>query len=126
MKHKQLTLFLFFICLSTTIFAQYKVTIEAIILDKETQQPIPFVNVEYKETKIKTITDAEGKFELAYLEDAIGTENIFQCTVLGYEPLSVKSSQLFRLLQNSNKIYLNPKPFISNNSDDAKGHIPEK
>jgi tetratricopeptide (TPR) repeat protein len=123
MKYKQLTLLLCFLCLSTTVFSQYKVTIEAFILDKETQQPIQFVNVEYKGTKIKTITDAEGNFELVYLEDAIGTENIFQCTVLGYEPLAVKSSQLFKLLQNSNKIYLNPKPFISNNSDDAKGYI---
>jgi hypothetical protein len=123
MKQKILLLSIFLFCGYTSIFAQYKVTIEAYLYDKETQQPLQFVNVEFIGTNIKAISDSDGKFVLVYLEEAVGPESIFKCSVLGYQNLTVKSAQLFRLLQNSNKIYLTPKPFLSGKSTDFKGNI---
>jgi tetratricopeptide (TPR) repeat protein len=123
MTQKKLILSLFLLGVFTSIFAQYKVTIEAYLYNKETQQPIQFGNVEFIGTTIKAISDSEGKFVLVYLEEAVGPESIFKCSVLGYQTLTVKSSQLFRLLQNSNKIFLTPKPFLSGRKTDFEGHI---
>jgi tetratricopeptide (TPR) repeat protein len=123
MKQKILLLTIFLFCACTSIFAQYKVTIEAYLYDKETQQPLQFGNVEFIGTNIKAISDSDGKFVLVYLEEAVGAESIFKCSVLGYQNLTVKSAQLFRLLQNSNKIYLTPKPFVSGKSIDFEGNI---
>jgi tetratricopeptide (TPR) repeat protein len=122
MSYKKLILSFALLFASFSIFAQYKVTIEAFILDKETQQPLQHANVEFIGTKIKTTTDDKGKFELVYLDDSIGSQNIFKCSALGYEQITVKYSQLLRLLQNSNKIYLKPKPFASTENGMAKGN----
>jgi hypothetical protein len=89
MKQKIILLSIFLFCACTSIFAQYKVTIEAYLYDKETQQPLQFGNVEFIGTNIKAISDSDGKFVLVYLEEAVGPESIFKCSVLGYQNLIV-------------------------------------
>ncbi|MBE9490501.1 MAG: carboxypeptidase-like regulatory domain-containing protein [Bacteroidetes bacterium] len=106
---KKLIFLLFFISFRTTLFAQYQVTIDALVLDKKTKQPVPYVNIGFLNKTIKTITDNEGQFTLVYDEDNIVKKDIFQCIALGYEPIGVKASQLFKLLKNTNRIYLVPK-----------------
>ena len=123
MIFKKLVFSMFFICFCTAVFAQYKVTIEAFVFDKETKQPLQFVNVEFEGKQIKAISDKEGMFALVYDEASVGAEDIFLCSVLGYETLKVKAAQLFRLLTNSNKIYLKPKPFISGKTPGMSGNI---
>ena len=123
MISKKLVFSIFFICLFTGVFAQYQVTIEAFVFDKETKQPLQFANVEFEGKQIKAISEKDGKFTLVYDEASIGAEDFFLCSVLGYETLKVKANQLFRLLTNSNKIYLKPKPFISGKTLGMSGNI---
>jgi len=122
MIYKKLTLLLF-ICFTASVFGQYQVTIEAFVMDKNTKQPLEFANIDFQGKNIKAISGSDGKFSLVYDEDAIGDEDIFQCAAFGYETLSVKASLLFKLLTNSNKIFLKPKAFISGKSEEMQGNI---
>jgi len=102
-------LFLFF---STTFFAQNQITIDAIVLDKETNQPIAYVNIGFKEKGIGTISNEEGEFFLTYDKSQIDKNDILIFSVLGFESIEIKASDLFPLLSNANKIYLKPKTYI--------------
>ncbi len=102
-------LFLALIC-SLTCFAQYETTIEAKLLDKKTNQPIPYANIGFFEKSIGTVSDANGDFKLLYLDDAIGNTDELQVSALGYQTLKVSKKQFERYLVNTNKIYLRPEP----------------
>jgi len=108
MKISLLVLFVF--CLSNTLLAQYEVTIEAFVLDKETKQPIPYVNIGFFEKSIGTVSNEDGKFTLIYHEDIVGGKEFLQFSVLGYKTLKVRASQLIKFLTNTNKFYLIPEP----------------
>jgi len=119
---KKLILHLYFISLSTTLFAQYQITIDAFVLDKETNQPIAFSNIGFVNRNIKTISDISGKFTLIYSEEAIDKNDILQISALGYNSLQIRSIRLFKRLKNTDRIYLIPKKFtidkiISKNND---------
>lgn len=91
---------------ATSSFAQYTITIDAYVLDAETKQPIPYVNIQGVGKDIKTITDASGKFSLIFDEDFVNDTDSFQFVTIGYDSLLVEMSKLSKYLKVSNKIYL--------------------
>ena len=106
MKHNKLffTGILFFHIFFS--FAQVQVTIEAIVLDYSTRLPLEYVNIEFLNTSLRTTSNEQGKFTFQFEESSIGNEDEFRCTILGYDTIIVKASQLFKSLKNSNKIFL--------------------
>lgn len=95
---------------SIIVSAQYDVVIEAFILDYETEEPIPYVNIGFAEKSIGTVSNEEGKFKLVYDDQAVTQKDILQISVLGYKTIKVTPRQLELLLVNTNKIYLKPQP----------------
>ena len=81
---KQLAhIFFFFICLSTTLFGQTKVS--GIILD-DFNQPVAFANVYFKSSTIGVVTDENGKF---YIESP-NKQNILVVSFVGFTTKEVK------------------------------------
>jgi len=107
----KLIIILFFISLSTSLFSQFQIVIDAYVIDKETNQPLPYTNIGFVNKNIKTIGDSNGKFTLIYDEEAIGKNDILQISALGYNSLQIRSTRLFKRLKNTNKIYLEPKKY---------------
>ena len=105
------TLFYIFIVLSSfkTLLAQDVIIIEAFVLDKNTNAPLPYVNIGFLEKGVGTVSDENGKFLLKYDEDYIEDFEVLQFSSLGYETLKIKASELFSKLSKTNKIYLEPK-----------------
>jgi tetratricopeptide (TPR) repeat protein len=98
-----------FLLLTTVLFAQYTVTVDAYMLDMDTKEPIPYANIQCVGKDIKTITDASGKFTLTFDEDMVSDTDQFQILTAGYESVTVEMSKLSRYLAITNKIYLTPK-----------------
>ncbi|MGH1385991.1 carboxypeptidase-like regulatory domain-containing protein [Kordia sp.] len=91
---------------TVTAFAQYEITVDAYILDKETKEPIPYANVEFLDKDLKAVTDAEGKFTLTFDEELISDKDRFQIVTSGYHEITVEMSKLSRYLSVTDKIYL--------------------
>ena len=109
--HKLIPVLFIFCFLGTiTVFGQYKVTINALVLDQKTNQPVPYVNIGFVDKTVGTITNKDGEFKLTYHEDNIGGKEILRFSALGYKPLDVRASQLVPFLTNTNKFYLVPAP----------------
>jgi tetratricopeptide (TPR) repeat protein len=102
---KALLLFLV-IGFNYSLFAQYEITIEAQVLDYHSKQPIPYVNIEFTNKNLKTVTDINGYFSLTYDEAYVSKEDVLQFVTLGYTSEKVKASQFYKFLKNTNKIYL--------------------
>jgi len=107
----KLLTFYFLLFKSTFFFAQYQITIDALVLDNETNQPVHFANIGFVNRNIQTISDKNGKFTLIYDEEAIGKNDILQITSFGYNTLQIRSSRLFNRFNNTNKIYLEPRKY---------------
>jgi len=101
---------IFALLLSTLAHAQYEITIEALILDKETNAPIPYVNIGFVGKSIGTVTNEDGQFTLIYEEDLITLKDQLQISALGYETVVASHRQLMRLLTNTTRIYLEAQP----------------
>jgi len=97
-------------------FAQYQITIDAYVLDKQSGEPIPYVNLSVVNKTISAVSDTEGKVVLSYDEEAVVDNDIIRFSNVAYKDLEVKFGQLYRLLTNSNKIYLTKKEFLNGNS----------
>lgn len=107
MKTKSLPLlFLLTLFSFSTVFGQYEIKINAFVLDKETQEPISYVNVGFLGKGIGTVTNKSGRFYLQYDENKIADSDRFQISCIGYEPLVITQKQLFDTLENSNTISL--------------------
>ncbi|MBC8757549.1 carboxypeptidase-like regulatory domain-containing protein [Kordia sp. YSTF-M3] len=92
--------------LTTTVFAQYTITIDAHVLDMDTKQPIPYVNIQCVGKDIKAITDASGKFTLTFDEDLVTDNDRFQFLTLDYDTITVEMPKLSKYLTVTNKIFL--------------------
>lgn len=77
LKNKILFLFLFLIV--NIAFGQVT-KIMGTVIDAETKEPLPFVNIAVKGTTIGATTDFEGKYSLEF---KIGSDSII-CTYIGY------------------------------------------
>jgi tetratricopeptide (TPR) repeat protein len=108
---KKTLLFLLLFCLSKTIFSQSDITITGSIIDKETKQPLPYVNIGFIEKAIGTVSDEQGKFWLTFNADKVEFDAILQISSLGYETIKLKASKFYSSINKNNKIYLKPKPF---------------
>ncbi|TWO33901.1 hypothetical protein E1J38_003765 [Seonamhaeicola sediminis] len=90
------------------VFSQDIITIDAFVLDKSTNQPIPYVNIGFVDKSIGTASNEKGSFKLQYEEDYIRNFDVLQFSSLGYKTLKIKAPDLFSKLSNTNKIYLQP------------------
>ena len=93
---------------SSTLFAQYQVTIEATLLNQTTNEPVPFANIEFLNKDIKAIADINGIFVLSYDEERIGSMDIIRFSALGFHTEEVTAGQFYKFLKNTNVIYLKP------------------
>ncbi|RZT00233.1 carboxypeptidase-like regulatory domain-containing protein [Aquimarina brevivitae] len=101
-------LVLFILFSTISIQAQYVVTIDAVVLDTDTDQPIPYVNVGFVDQAIGTVSDQNGKVVLEFDENAVGQDATLQISMLGYETLKIKLQDLYARLARTNKIYMRP------------------
>ena len=79
------SLLAFLLLLSSTLCAQ-KTVVSGKVIDAETKEPMPYVNVSFVGTKSGTITDFDGNYliETYYASDSL------RASFIGYTPLSKK------------------------------------
>ncbi len=117
-------LFLFFALLVCNLsIAQYQIAIDAYVLDKGTGSPLEYVNVNVLSKNVSAISNNVGSIKLTYDEDSVVEQDIIKFSHIGYKDLEVKVGLLYKLLVNSNKIYLVKKDFLSANEDSSGGKI---
>ncbi len=63
-----------------------KTTVRGTVYDSETKEPLPFVNVAFKNSKIGTTTDIDGNYRI---ETYYATDSI-QASFVGYKPRAYK------------------------------------
>ena len=98
-------IFLFFF-IPSTILAQYQITIDAYVLDYQTNQPIPYSEISFNNKNIATLTNENGQFKLVYNEELINDQDIFVIKSNGYKSIEITYKQLYNFLRNTNKFYL--------------------
>ncbi|MEM6722245.1 MAG: carboxypeptidase-like regulatory domain-containing protein [Bacteroidota bacterium] len=103
---KKISILLISLLSSFMVFAQYEITIDAYILDRETSEPIPYVNVEFPGKDLKAVTDAAGKFTISFDEGWVQEQDRFQLLANGYPTVTTEMSKLKRYLSVTDKIYL--------------------
>tara|TARA_B110000046_G_C13001018_1_gene402137 strand:- start:243 stop:2171 length:1929 start_codon:yes stop_codon:yes gene_type:complete len=106
MKKIQLLICLFIF--QNNLFSQENIRIQATILEIGSSSPLPFVNVEFKSKNIKTVSDVNGKISLLYDERMIQENDTLLIYKLNYKRITVTAKQLYKLLKNTDKIYLEP------------------
>jgi len=104
----QLLLSLIFLLFSVSAFAQKMTTVRGTILDADTKEPLPFVNVSFKGTSIGTTTDFDGKY---VLESLWATTNQMEVSFIGYETqvltVVLGERQVFDIALQSTSIVMN-------------------
>ncbi|WP_298419217.1 carboxypeptidase-like regulatory domain-containing protein [uncultured Kordia sp.] len=98
--------FIISLLLSTSVFAQYTITLDAFVLDEKTNQPIPHVNIECVGKDIKAVTNELGQFTITFDDDYVTSNDSFQFQAVNYNSLTVDVSKLDKYLSKTNKIYL--------------------
>lgn len=122
---KKLNLFLISLLCSFSMFAQYEITIDAYILDRETQEPIPYVNVEFAGKDLKAVTDNSGKFTISFEEGLVREQDRFQLLANGYPLTTTSMKKLKRYLSVTDKIYLRADKDLTKNNK-LKGTVSTK
>ncbi len=79
-----LSLFAFF-CIGTTVNAQELTKVKGTVIDKQTKEPLAFVNVAFVGTTVGTTTDADGQ----YLLQTQWASDQLQVSFLGYKTATV-------------------------------------
>ncbi|MEZ2414118.1 carboxypeptidase-like regulatory domain-containing protein [Muriicola sp. E247] len=82
---------------------------KGVILDKNTNEPIPYVNIGFPKKGIGTVSDEEGLFHLEIDTKLLGTSEILQFSSLGYSTINRKASELEFSYNEYPIIYLEPK-----------------
>lgn len=108
MNMRKLLFLIFFGFLPTLVFSQYNIRIEAYIIDQQTNQPIPYVNIGFVDNGIGTVSREDGWFQLLYDEARIPKTATIQISSIGYKTLSFSANRFYNLLTKDNKIYLKP------------------
>lgn len=119
MGRKRFILGIWINLLCVSAFGQYNISIKATILDKNSGLPIPYVNISFKHKGLNTVTNREGMFALSYDEKEIVPGDLIEFSAFGYKKEQTAASTLYRMLQNTDKIYLTP------NSASPEGNNPE-
>ncbi|MCL2073778.1 MAG: DUF5686 and carboxypeptidase regulatory-like domain-containing protein [Marinilabiliaceae bacterium] len=84
MKKILLFYFLFSFLIPTTLFAQY--TLSGIVIDKKTNEPIPFANIAFGDGIRGTVSGLDGRFSVK----RSSSELIFRISCLGYETETIE------------------------------------
>jgi len=96
---KYLLILPFFFMINVFLYGQESGTIKGVLIDKETDQPIPFANVFFEDTTMHgTISNDLGAFELTNVPTGIS----IQVSHLLYDDFAIKNMQnnSFRKLTN--------------------------
>ena len=88
-KHFLFSLFLFFI----TIHLQAQITLQGIVIDSMTNEPIGFVNIGVLENTNGTVSSENGKFELQLK----GKESTIRFSCIGYQSQTFSAEALGKL-----------------------------
>ncbi len=100
---RRLTAFFTFLFLTLRLFSQFEIT--GVVIDSETNQPLPGVNIILVGTNIGTLTDINGKFSLSYDYTIKKIDSIMrvEITYIGYLSKIIKASNRDTL-----EVYLSP------------------
>lgn len=82
-------LLLLLILLSQFIFAQNTIDLNGQIIDSESGQVIPYVNIGLPAKNIGTVSNEEGMFNL-YAQEAVSDTDIIQISSIGYKTKQIK------------------------------------
>lgn len=83
---------LFLLAVSNSIIAQEKKVVGRIV-DAETKQAIPYVNIGVFQKNIGTVSDEHGKFELRFSGNSVASDSII-FSHIGYQTVTYVRSQL--------------------------------
>ncbi|GEQ84766.1 hypothetical protein ULMS_02740 [Patiriisocius marinistellae] len=111
MKKFILVLITFFITIQ--LYGQSNTFIKASIIDAETQQSIPYVNVGFFDKAIGTTTNEQGQFSLAF-DNSIVKQVPLQISAIGYESKEITFEEIEKLINFSVKITLIPEQYNLN------------
>ena len=94
---------IFFILLLLSVPGVGQMTIEGVVVDKKSKQPLAFVNILSESGKKGVVTDIDGKFKI----DLSEKECCLHLSYIGYEPLTYTIDYN----KKTQKIYLSQKPY---------------
>jgi tetratricopeptide (TPR) repeat protein len=121
MKIKIITLLISLI--TSSLYSQYEITIDARVLDQVTNKPIEYVNVEFLKKNLRAVGNKEGFIILRYDTDFIHDDDLLQISSKGYKTITVRVAQLYKLLKNTNQIYLKPNQTIKTKEELSNNYI---
>lgn len=90
--HKYAVALLFLLAVSNSLIAQEK-KVTGRIVDAETKQAIPYVNIGVFQKNIGTVSDEHGKFELRFSGNSVASDSII-FSHIGYQTVTYARSQL--------------------------------
>ena len=90
-NHKRSVVICWLLSMSSMAFAQ-TITISAVVVDKDTREPLPFASVGIKDKSIGTITNLQGAFDF-HVSGAMRND-ILVVNMLGYETYEVPAWSL--------------------------------
>jgi hypothetical protein len=92
MTIRQILLFVFLISGPVNLLFGQSRTIQGIVIDSKTKEPLLFASIGIENTLIGTATNSEGKFILTIPETM--TDSVLVCSYMGYKSLKVRLNQI--------------------------------
>ncbi|HEY2725956.1 MAG TPA: carboxypeptidase-like regulatory domain-containing protein, partial [Parafilimonas sp.] len=86
---KTIALLFYLICLLSPIYLQAQKNLQGELLDKQSDEPIPFAAVKLIHQDIGVLTDSLGHFSLSYINDESDT---LQISSVGYTTLNIPAT----------------------------------
>lgn len=86
------TCILFIIPFTDPVSAQSQITLKGIIIDKATNEPLPFATITVPQSKISVVTNEAGEFQFHIPPD--NKEAQVQISYLGYKTIKLKVSEI--------------------------------
>lgn len=102
-------LFLILAFFTTAIgFSQVEITLDATIMEKGSEAPIPFANIGFNNKATGTLSDEDGSFQLKFSDRVITSQDTLVISHLGHTTRKLSTAELFEALENSKTIFLEP------------------
>lgn len=108
LRRKQFVFVIFFMALFTGAWGQKMTSVKGTVVDGQTNEPLPFVNVSFVNSSVGATTDFDGNF---FIETQYPTDSL-QASYIGYEPQTFsveigKRNQEFAFQLSSTSLQLN-------------------
>ncbi len=100
---------LFLILLLTLTICNAQLPFYGKVVDSETKQGIPFVNIGFVDLGIGTVSNEEGKFLLEFDPTLITENAVLQLSSLGYETKKIEYANSDHLINRDLVVYMKPK-----------------